>query len=110
MAFLRFAILVLLAVLLHVILSWEWTWAAGLVAGLTVPRRGWLLGLLVVGSDWLLLILFNDAPDARVMSAMTSAMGDVLGNLPSAVIVATTLLFGCILGFLGGATGAQLRR
>lgn len=109
MPILRFALLVLLAVLLHVLLGWEWTVLAGIVAGLAVPRRGWLTGLLVVGSDWLILILFNFVMDARATTAMTTAVGTILGNLPSAAVVALTLLIGCMLGLLGGGAGAQLR-
>lgn len=110
MYFLRFASLLLLAVLLHVLLSWEWTFAAGVVAGFVFERRGWIQGALVVFADWLMLLIFNYVVNARATTSMTSAVGEILGNMPSLAVVAITLFIGFLLGMLGGATGAQLRR
>lgn len=109
MMFFRFATLLLLTVLLHVLLGWEWTILAGVAAGYVYDRRGWLLGALIVAADWLLLVLFNVLVDARAIGAMTAAVGSILGNMPSFAVVAMTLCIGFLLGLLGGAAGTQLR-
>lgn len=109
MMFFRFATLLLVTVLLHVLLGWEWTILAGVAAGYVYDRRGWLLGALIVAADWLLLVLFNYLVDARAIGAMTTAVGSILGNMPSFAVVAMTLSIGFMLGLLGGAAGTQLR-
>lgn len=105
-----FALLVLLAVLLHLLLGWEWTAMAGLAAGGWVPRRGWLAGAFVVAVDYLALVLYSLAMSRPAVVAMTETMGALLGNLPSLAVVALTVLMGALIGALSGAAGTQLRR
>lgn len=105
----RLILLVALALALHVFLGWEWTIVAGVATGIWFGRRGWLMGLLVVGLDWLILVGYNVLVDARAFGVMTRTMGGLLGNLPSAAIVALTVLIGGLIGAAGGATGSQLR-
>lgn len=105
-----FAALLCLAVLLHLILGWEWTLGAGLAAGYAFERRGWLYGALVVGCDWLALLVYNYLVDARAIGVMTDTLGGMLGNMPSFAVVAMTVLIGLLLGLIGGAAGTQLRR
>lgn len=109
MTFFRFATFLLLAVLLHVLLGWEWTIVAGVAAGYVYGKRGWLVGAAIVASDWLLLLVFNYFVDARAIGSMTAAMGSILGNMPSFAVVAITLLIGFLIGLVGGAAGTQLR-
>lgn len=110
MRFVRISAFFLLAVLFHVLLGWKWTLAAGVIAGFFADRRGALIGALVVGADWLLLLVINYVVDARAVGAMTRAFGSILGNMPSFGVVAITLLIGLLLGLIGGAAGSRLRR
>lgn len=106
---LLFAALLCLALLVHLLLGWPWTIAAGVAAGFVYERQGWLYGALVVGVDWLVLVLYNYLVDARAVGVMTDTMGAIMGNMPSFAIVAITILIGLLLGLVGGAAGSQLR-
>lgn len=110
MRLLRFAAVLLFAVVLHVVLGWEWTLLAGVAAGWLFGRLGWLYGGLAVGSDWLLLVVFNYVANARAVGTMTNSVGSILGNMPSFAVVAITLFIGLLLGTVGGAAGTQLNR
>lgn len=107
--FLVYAGLLVSAVVIHLLLGWAWTLLVGLAAGLLFGRHGWLHGALVVGADWLALIVYNYLVDARAVRVMTDTMGGILGNLPSFAIVAITVFIGTLLGLIGGAAGTQLR-
>ena len=107
---LRLGVCVLLSLLLHLLLSWEWTLVAGIVSGFWFVHRGWLYGAAAVGLEWVLVLLYNYAVDARAVGLMTDAMGSILGNLPGFAIVAMTLAIALLLGGLGGAGGTQVRR
>ncbi len=106
----KFLVLAALALALHLLLGWAWTLAGGVAAGLWIGRGGWLLGGVSVGFEWLMLVLYNYAVDARAVHLMTESVGSILGNMPFFIIVALTLLIGVLLGALGGAAGTQLRR
>lgn len=106
----RLLVVTTVAVLLHLLLGWEWTILAGVGAGMWFEGRGWIFGALAVGLDWLALVVFSFSVDSRAVGVMTYTMGRILGNLPSPVIVAITLLIGMLIGGLGGAAGTQLRR
>ena len=108
--YIRIGLCVLLSLLLHMGLGWEWTLLAGMAAGLWFSVRSWLMGAAAVGCEWLLVVLYNYAVDSRAVGLMTEAMGAILGNLPGFTIVAITLAIGLLLGGLGGAIGAQVRR
>lgn len=105
----RVLCLVVLAALLHLTLGWEWTAAAGLAAGYVLPR-GWLAGAVVVSLDYLVFTIFSFARDAAAVHRMTETMGGFLGNMPSSVVVALTLLIGTLIGASSGAAGTQMRR
>lgn len=98
------------AVVLHLVLGWAWTLGAGIAAGLWAGSGGWHLGAASVGLDWLALLLYNYAVDARAVHLMTENLGSIIGNMPFFVVVAFTLLIGIVLGALGGAAGTQLHR
>lgn len=106
----RIGITAVLAVVLHVLLGWAWTFVAGLVGGGMGPRRGWVVGALGVLLDWLLLVVYNGAVAASAVQEMARVFGALIGNLPGAAVVCATLLVGAVLGALGGALGSALRR
>lgn len=98
------------ALAVHLVFGWGWTLAAGVAAGLWVGRGGWRLGAAGVGLEWLILIAYSYAVNARAVQLMTETLGSILGNMPFLVVVALTLLIGVLLGALGGAAGTQLNR
>ena len=108
--FVKLLVVALLALLLHVVLGWAWTIAAGLAAGLWIGRGGWHLGAASVGIEWLVLVLYNYLVAPHAVHLMFENLGSLLGNLPFFVIVALTLMIGALLGLLGGAAGTQLAR
>ena len=99
-----------LALVLHLLLGWAWTLAAALAGGVWAGRRGWLVGALGVGLDWLVLIAYNFVVAPEPVQTMTETVGDLLGNMPGPLIVASTLFLGLLLGAVGGAGGTQVRR
>ena len=104
-----FAGLLLLSVIIHVFLGWAWTITSGAAVGFLFGRHGWIYGALVVGGDWVVLLIYSYLVDARALRVMTETMGSIMGNMPSFAIVAITVLIGALLGLVGGAAGTQLR-
>ena len=99
----------ILALVLHMLLGWAWTLLAGVVAGVWVGRRGWLVGGMGVGLSWLVLIVYNFIMASGPVGRMTETLGGILGNLPGFAVVGITLLIGVLLGTLGGGFGTQIR-
>lgn len=104
----KFSLVLLAAVLLHVILGWAWTMLAGVLAGMWVDRRGWLVGGSVVALDWLLLIGWNFVVAGHAVSRMLSTVGGIIGNMPGLAVVGVTLLIGAVVGTLGGVIGSGI--
>jgi hypothetical protein len=105
-------ILVLAIVLglgLHLLLGWQWTIAAGLIAGLLARRFGALLGAIAVGLAWALLILYNYIVAPSETGRMIDIMGSLFGNLSPPLLVGSTVLLGTVIGLLGGSIGAIIR-
>lgn len=109
-AALRIISLIILSLVLHFLLGWEWTIIAGVAAGLWFSTSGWLLGGVAVGAGWLLLVAYNYVIDARAIGVMTETVGSIMGNLPGWAVVGITLLMGLAIGVLGGAAGSQIRK
>ena len=73
-----------------------------------MPQKGWLWGFLSVAFGWGVLVLIDyfAAPDP--FGRMIDVTGQILGNMPGAMVVVVTLLIGGILGLFGGLIGQQL--
>ena len=96
------------AVFIHIVLGWEWTLAAGILCGLMMERRGWLGGAICVASGWGVLVLINYFAAPEPLLRMLDVTGQIMGNLPGAMIVVLTILIGGAIGLLGGLIGTQL--
>jgi hypothetical protein len=95
---------------LHLLIGWEWTIAAGVLAGALAPETGGRSGLISVGAAWGGILLWSllAAPDASAV--LLDVLGGLVGgNTPGAAIVALTLVFGALLGLAGGFAGSQAR-
>ena len=97
------------ALVLHILLGWAWTFLAGVVAGVWVGRRGWLVGGVGVGLGWLVLVMYNIIVASGPVGRMTETLGGILGNLPGFVVLGITVLIGVLLGTVGGGLGTQVR-
>ena len=104
----RLIVTTFVALVLHLLLGWTWTILAGVVAGVWLGRRGWLVGGIGVGLSWLGLVGHNFAVAAEPVGRMVDTLGGILGNLPGFVVVAVTVLIGVLLGLVGGGLGTQL--
>jgi len=102
----------LLSLLLHLLLGWQWTILAALPIGFFRPRRAWIIGAAGVALGWSILIGYSLVVAARPTLRMLQFVGSLFGNLPAPAVVAVTALVGGILGLLGawiGRSAADLR-
>lgn len=110
----RRSVLVLLtagiALTLHMTVGWAWTVLAAVLGGFVMGRGGSVVGALGLVLPWAGLVLWNLAFYGPPMSRMTVAVGGLLGGLPGFTVPLLTLTIALVLGLLGGATGASLRK
>ena len=104
------AVTFILAFALHLLLGWGWTLAAGVAGGAWAVRRGWLVGALGVGLDWLAWLFYDYLTAQAATAEMVRVLGGILGNLPGGAVVGLTLLLGLVIGGLGGFIGTQAAR
>ena len=97
-----------ISVFVHLVLGWQWTMLAGILCGVLMPARGWLWGFVSVAAGWGVLVLIDYLSAPAPIMRMLDMTGQILGNMPGAMVVALTILIGGILGFLGGLVGGQL--
>lgn len=98
------------ALTLHLTLGWAWTVLAAVLGGFVMGRGGSVVGALGLVLPWAGLVLWNLAFYGPSMARMTEAVGGLIGGLPSFVVPLLTLLIALVLGVMGGATGASLRK
>jgi len=98
------------ALVVHLVLGWAWTLGAGVLGGMIATQRGWLVGTLGVALDWGVLLGYNYAVAPAATQTMTDTMGALIGNTSGMAVVAGTIVLGMVLGGLGGAAGASIRR
>jgi len=95
---------------LHLVLGWAWTMAAGILGGFLRPSRCASVGAFGVGSAWAILLAYTFFVAPASTAILLDVLAGLLGrNTPDALIVFLTVLFGTILGALGGTIGSQLR-
>ncbi|MGA7304946.1 MAG: hypothetical protein WBW88_08730 [Rhodothermales bacterium] len=100
----------IVALAFHLFLGWPWSIVGGAVAGLSMPRFGWLVGALAVGCSWSLLVLYNFAAAAPESARFLRITGGLFGNMSGVMVVVVTVLIGLVLGLLGGTIGGLTRR
>ncbi len=98
------------AVLLHLVLGWQWTMLAGILCGMMMYRWGGFGGFVSVASGWGILVLINYLAAPEPVGRMLHITGGILGNLPGAAVVVLTLVIGGLIGLIGGLIGIQLAR
>jgi hypothetical protein len=105
-----FAVALVLALLLHIFLGWEWTLLAGFVYGIRSKRLAWpgagAVGLL----SWGILLLYSYIVAPEPMGRMVETVGALLGGIPYWAVTILTLVLGFLLGVLGGLLGSLLAK
>jgi len=99
----------ILSLLIHLFLGWEWTIFAGIIAGYFGTKLGALQGLFAVGLAWTLLLFWNFIVAAEPSSKLLTLFGDLLGGMSEPLIIAVIVGLGCLMGLLGGLIGVQFR-
>jgi hypothetical protein len=100
----------ILALILHVLLGWQWSLGGGVVAGLMARRAGWAVGMTAVALAWTALVLYNFAAAPAEIARLLEIASGIFGNIPPFSLVVITILLGALLGLLGGIFGTLLRR
>jgi len=98
-----------LSLILHPLVGWVWTAAAGAAGGWVSRRRGWLAGALGGAAAWSLIAAWNFTVDTRAVAEMNRVVATILGDLPTASTAALTVVIGALLGGAGGLLGEGLR-
>ena len=99
---------VALALVLHVVLGWKWTLLAGVAGGAWAGRRGWLVGALGVGLDFLVLVIYSFFAAPAETGTMVETVGGLFGGIGPFLVVPTVLI-GVLIGAVGGALGTAVR-
>lgn len=105
----RIALGIAVALALHTVIGWPWSIAGGIFVGWGAQSGSWWKGALVVGTDWLLLIIYNLAVAYEPVVEMHRVLAGFLGELPSWSIPLTSVLVGSVIGLCGGVLGSSLR-
>lgn len=61
-----------------------------------------------MGAGWAILVLIDYLAAPEPITRMLDITGQILGNLPSPIVVVLTVFIGFVLGSLGGLFGVQL--
>ncbi len=101
-----FVICLAAALVLHLIIGWEWTLAAGILFGLMVQRVAWLGGAAIGLLSWGVLLLYSYVVAPEPMGRMTDTVGSLLGGMPAWIAPLLILLLGMLLSMLGAMTGS----
>lgn len=97
-----------LALLIHLVLGWEWTILAGLAAGGLSPRYGWFVGAAGTALSWTGILIYTFAVAPASTRILLDTLSGFAGNIPGSALVALTVAFGALIGGLGGAIGMLL--
>jgi MFS-type transporter involved in bile tolerance (Atg22 family) len=98
----------LLALILHLLLGWQFAVLGAILGGYLSPASGWKTGLTALFAIWCGLMLWNYFMAPQSIQTLFSTMSGILGGLPSFAFPMLTLLVASVLGALGGSFGAQL--
>lgn len=105
MAIVRILLVGFLALGLHLLLGWEWTVCAGIVAGALIPRHGWFVGAAGTALGWASVLVYSFVVAPASTRVYLDTLSGFAGNIPGFAFVALTVVLGALLGGLGGAIG-----
>lgn len=96
------------ATMLHLLLGWAWTLAAGVLVGLVIRPGGWWAGGLVGATDWAILVGWSFWRAPAETTRMVGTVGELLGGTSGIVFVGAVVGIGFLLGAVGGLAGSYL--
>ncbi len=99
----------LLSVGLHLVLGWEATVIAGVVAGCSVDRAGWVLGACGTALGWAGLVCYSAFVSPASFRVLLDTLAAFAGTIPGSAFVGATVFLGSVLGALGGGIGGVAR-
>lgn len=99
----------LIAVIVHLMLGWAWTFGVAMGGGWWTGKRGWLTGGIGVGTCWLILLGYNGIVAPGPTHEFARIFAGLVGDLPPFLTYVMVLVIGLLLGMLGGVVGSQLR-
>jgi hypothetical protein len=105
----KILLITILALILHLILGWQWVVVAGIAGGYWQGKGGWRVGLVSITLAWLLLIIWNYLVTSVSIKQMFETMSAIMGGLPSFGFPMLTLVWAALLGVVSGAIGSQIR-
>lgn len=101
----RIVLIGILALGIHLLLGWEWTLCAGIVAGAVTPRHGWFVGAAGTALAWASVLVYSFAVAPAATRVLLDTLSGFAGNIPGSALVALTVALGALVGGLGGAIG-----
>lgn len=106
----KFTVLVILTLLVHVALGWLWGAASGMAAGILWSRGAWWKAALVVSCSWAILVLYSLSTAPGPTLELHRLLGGLAGGLPAWSAPFGVVAVGGLLGLAGGLVGSGIRR
>ena len=98
------------ALLLHLILGWQFAVIGAVVAGALFNEKPIWAGVLTMVVCWGGLVIYNFTVATEETMKMVGIMAALIGDIPPFMTVGLTVLIAAILGAAGGWLGAALFR
>jgi hypothetical protein len=103
----RFALLLLFTLVLHVLLGWRWDIVGGVLAGWFWMERGAWRGAAVVGLVWLGLVVYSLVVAAGPTLELHRILAGMARAIPSWSVPVLVVLIGALIGAIGGVVGSR---
>jgi len=98
----------LIALGIHLAFGWQYSVLGGVLAGLLAPDKAVWSGSIALFLSWGSLVVYNFVTAGQETINMIGVIAQLMGELPSVVAVAVTLMIALVLGALGGWLGDAL--
>ncbi|HAY37584.1 MAG TPA: hypothetical protein DCY57_11560 [Bacteroidetes bacterium] len=102
----NFIISVLVALIAHYFLGWQYSIIGAFLAGYFSHKSPVRSGALTLLVSWGALIAYNYVVAASEVMAMTAVVAAIVGEAPAFLPVAITLFISVLMGAVGGWAGA----
>ncbi|MDX1741673.1 MAG: hypothetical protein R3178_10280 [Rhodothermales bacterium] len=106
----RFTLIILLTLLLHLVLGWRWDVVGGALAGWYWVEEGWWRGAAIVGLVWLGLVLYSLALASGPTLELHRILAWMAHGIPAWSVPILVVLIGALIGAIGGVIGSRARR
>ena len=100
----------LLSVVAHLLFGWIASLTGSLLAGWWHLKKGWLAGSTVLSLSWSVLLAWTFIVAGHESLEWARILSGLLGNMPTFVGVALSILIASILGGCSGFVGQSIAR